>query len=232
MLGIACCLFKGAQSATLIYMEPTLIMTIITIAALIMSIVIHEVAHGYMANYLGDPTARLAGRLNLNPFKHIDPIGSVVVPASLFFLNAGLLFGWAKPVPYNPYNLKNKKWGEALVAIAGPGTNIILAVIFALIIRLGGGIGLPPAFFDIAGYIVYINVLLACFNMIPVPPLDGSKVLASLLPYRLEMHYQELTRTLEQYGMFATFGFIFIFMYVLWQPFSVLVGAIYSFLVG
>lgn len=213
-------------------MEPTLIMTIITIVALIMSIVIHEVAHGYMANYLGDPTARLAGRLNLNPFSHIDPLGSVIVPAFLYLTNAGLLFGWAKPVPYNPYNLKPQKWGEALVAAAGPGTNILIAVIFAVIIRVGGGFGLPAAFFDIASYIVYINVLLACFNMIPVPPLDGSKILAALLPYRLQMKYEELAKMLEQYGVLATFGFIFIFMYVLWQPFSVVVGTIYSFLVG
>lgn len=213
-------------------MEPTLIMTVITIVALIMSIVIHEVAHGYMANYLGDPTARLAGRLNLNPFNHIDPLGSVIIPAFLFLTHAGVLFGWAKPVPYNPYNLKNQKWGEALVAIAGPGTNIILAIIFAVIMRGGGSFGLPPAFFDIAGYIVYINILLACFNMIPVPPLDGSKVLASLLPYRLEMQYRELGQKLEQYGAVATFGFIFIFMYVLMQPFSVLVGSIYTLFVG
>lgn len=213
-------------------MEPTLVMTIITIACLIMSIVMHEVAHGYMANWLGDPTARLAGRLTLNPLRHIDPLGSVVVPAFLYLTNAGLLFGWAKPVPYNPYNLKNQRWGEALVALAGPGTNIILAVIFAVVVRMGAGAGVPAAFLELSGYIVYINVLLACFNMIPVPPLDGSKVLAALLPYQLEMKYRELTALIESYGIMATFGFIFVFMYVLWKPFSAVVYALYSALIG
>ncbi|MFM2374206.1 MAG: hypothetical protein RLZZ234_201, partial [Candidatus Parcubacteria bacterium] len=197
-----------------------------------MSIVIHEVAHGYMANWLGDPTARLADRLTLNPIKHIDPLGSIIIPTFLFLTNAGLLFGWAKPVPYNPYNLRNQRWGEALVAIAGPGTNILLAVIFALVVRFGAGAGVSVAFLDIAHYIVYINVLLACFNMIPIPPLDGSKVLAAVLPYRLEMRYRELVGLTEQYGVIATFGFIFIFVYILWKPFSVVVGTIYRLLVG
>jgi Zn-dependent protease len=213
-------------------MEPTIVMTVITIACLIMSIVMHEVAHGYMANWLGDPTARLADRLTLNPFRHLDPIGSVLVPGFLYLSNAGLLFGWAKPVPYNPYNLKSQRWGEALVAIAGPGTNIMLALIFALIVRTGAGMGVPPAFLELSSYIVYINVLLACFNMIPIPPLDGSKVLAALLPYRLEMKYRELTAAIESYGIMATFGFIFIFVYLLWKPFSEVVYAIYSFLLG
>lgn len=209
-----------------------MIMALIQIACLIMSIVMHEVAHGYMANWLGDPTARLADRLTLNPLRHIDPLGSVIVPAFLYLTNAGLLFGWAKPVPYNPYNLKNQRWGEALVAIAGPATNMILAIIFAVIVRMGAGFGVSEAFLQLAAYIVYLNVLLACFNMIPVPPLDGSKVLASLLPYRLEMKYRELTSLIESYGIMATFGFIFIFMYVLWKPFSVVVYAIYSALIG
>ncbi len=213
-------------------MEPTLIMTLITIACLVMSIVIHEVAHGYMANWLGDPTARLADRLTLNPIRHIDPLGSVIIPGFLYLTNAGLLFGWAKPVPYNPYNLRNQRWGEALVAIAGPGVNILLALIFAAIVRTGAGVGVPAPFLELSSYIVYINVLLACFNMIPVPPLDGSKVLASVLPYRLEMKYRELTNAMERYGIMATFGFIFIFMYVLWKPFSVVVYTIYSALIG
>ena len=141
-------------------MSPDSIFTIASLAALVMSIVLHEVAHGYMANWLGDPTARLAGRLTVNPISHIDPIGSVLVPLFLYFTHAGVLFGWAKPVPYNPYNIRNQRWGEALVAIAGPGTNILLALIFALIIRAGFMLGLSQAFYDIAGYIVYINILL------------------------------------------------------------------------
>jgi Zn-dependent protease len=213
-------------------MEPTLIMTLITIACLVMSIVIHEVAHGYMANWLGDPTARLADRLTLNPIRHIDPLGSIIIPGFLYLTNAGLLFGWAKPVPYNPYNLRNQRWGEAMVAIAGPGVNILLALIFAGIVRTGAGMGVPAPFLELSSYIVYINILLACFNMIPVPPLDGSKVLAALLPYRLEMKYRELTAALERYGIMATFAFIFVFMYLLWKPFSAVVYAIYSVLVG
>src|SRR3989344_8618602 len=109
---------------------------IITLVILILSIVLHEVAHGYAANWLGDPTARLAGRLSANPLLHIDPIGSVLVPGILYFTGAQFLFGWAKPVPYNHYNLNNQKWGEAIVAAAGPLTNLLLAVIFAGVIRL------------------------------------------------------------------------------------------------
>jgi len=213
-------------------MEPTTIMTLITLACLIMSIVIHEVAHGFMANALGDPTARLAGRLNLNPFKHIDPIGSVLVPAFLFFSQAGLLFGWAKPVPYNPYNLKNQRYGEALVAAAGPGTNIILAIIFSIVIRGGAELGLSSAFLSLAHYIVYINVLLACFNMLPIPPLDGSKVLMAFLPYRLELKYRDLIGKIESYGFMATFAFIFVFVYLIWQPFSMVVGTIVKAMTG
>jgi len=213
-------------------MDPALIMSAITIAALVMSIVIHEVAHGFMANFLGDPTARLAGRLTINPISHIDPIGSVIIPALLYISHAGLLFGWAKPVPYNPYNLKNQRWGEALVAAAGPGTNIIIALIFSILIRTSGSFGGTAAFVEILGYIVHINILLACFNMIPIPPLDGSKILAALLPYRLEMKYRELTALVEQNGIMATFVFIFFFVYILQQPFSALVAAVYTLFVG
>lgn len=206
--------------------------TIAIIAALVISIVTHEVAHGYAANWLGDPTARLAGRLTLNPIRHIDPVGSILIPGLLFLTNAGILFGWAKPVPYNPYNLRNQKWGEALVAGAGPLVNILIALFFGLLIRSAETLGLPFEFLDIAAYIVYINILLALFNMIPVPPLDGSKILASLLPYQLEMKYRELMRTIEQYGLIATFLFIFIFSYVLWAPFSKIVGGIFTLITG
>src|SRR3989344_2210136 len=116
------------------------------IIALIFSVILHEVAHGYMANFLGDPTARLAGRLTLNPLPHIDPIGSIILPGILVISGSPLLIGYAKPVPYNPYNLRHR-FGEALVAFAGPGTNILLAVIFGLLIRFGAGLdaGLPEA---------------------------------------------------------------------------------------
>ena len=205
---------------------------IVIIVALILSIVIHEMAHGYAANWLGDPTARLAGRLSGNPLVHLDPLGSVIIPGILYLSSVGLLFGWAKPVPYNPYNLRNRKWGEALVAAAGPAVNILLAAIFAGIIRFAGQLELSASFVEIASYIVYINILLALFNMIPIPPLDGSKILAAVLPYQAQRQYRELTTWVERHGLFATFAFIFIFIYVLWQPFSQLVFFIFSIFTG
>ncbi len=202
------------------------------IGALILSIIIHEVAHGYMANWLGDPTARLAGRLTLNPVSHIDPLGSVILPGLLYLTGAGILFGWAKPVPYNPYNLRNQRWGETLVAAAGPGVNLIIAFVFAMILRFGADIGASLAFMTISSYIVYINILLAFFNLIPVPPLDGSKILAGFLPAHLEMRYRQLGARIEQYGLLANFLFIFLFVYLLWAPFQVLVQAFFLLLTG
>ena len=131
---------------------------VFSIAVLILSVVVHEVSHGWMANYLGDPTARLANRLTLNPLPHIDPIGSVLVPLLLFFTNAGVMFGWARPVPVNPYNLRGK-YGEAIVAAAGPLSNIFLAFAFGLVIRFGDGF-LPPSFLHIATLVVIINIVL------------------------------------------------------------------------
>src|SRR3989338_4601690 len=140
---------------------------IFIILALVLSIVAHETAHGYMAAWLGDPTARLAGRLTLNPLKHIDLWGSLIVPGILFLTTAGILFVWAKPVPYNPYNLRNQKWGEALVAGAGPATNLLIAVAFGLVLRFAG-ISFDAPLFFIMGYIVYMNIVLAFFNLIPL----------------------------------------------------------------
>lgn len=205
---------------------------IFIIAALILSIVVHEAAHGYAANWLGDPTARLAGRLTLNPLSHIDLLGSIIVPGLLFLSNAGLLFGWAKPVPYNPYNLRNQRWGEAIVAGAGPLVNIIIAVVFGLLIRFSGMLDLSPAFLLLAGYIVYINILLAFFNMIPFPPLDGSKVLSAFLPVRAQMRYQELGAKFRQFGLIATFLFIFVFITLLWEPFATLVNMVFFLITG
>lgn len=210
-------------------MEPA---SLFIIGALVVSIVMHEVAHGFAANWLGDPTARLAGRLTLNPISHIDPIGSILIPAILFFTNSPLLFGWAKPVPYNPYNLSNQKWGEAIVAIAGPATNAIIAVFFSVLIRSADVLGLTAPMVEISMYIVYINILLALFNMIPVPPLDGSKVLASVLPYQLERKYRNFMGLIEQHGFVATFGFIFLFIYILLTPFTALVFSVFTLMTG
>ncbi|MCD5382217.1 MAG: site-2 protease family protein [Candidatus Pacebacteria bacterium] len=202
------------------------------IIALILSIVLHEVAHGYAANWLGDPTARLAGRLTANPIPHIDPLGSVIIPALLFFSSAGFLFGWAKPVPYNPYNLRNQRWGEAFVAAAGPLVNILLAVIFAGIIRMSDVLNLSASFVELAVYVVTINILLACFNLIPIPPLDGSKILLSVLPYTWGVKYRALGSVISRYGILMTFLLIFLFISVFWSPFITFVHTLTGVLIG
>ncbi len=205
---------------------------LVIIVALIFSIVLHEVAHGYAANWLGDPTARLSGRLTVNPLVHLDPLGSVVVPALLFFSGAGFLFGWAKPVPYNPYNLTNQKWGEAIVAAAGPLTNLMLAFIFAMFMRMSGILGLSVSVMELFGYIVFINILLALFNLIPIPPLDGSKVLIALLPFGVAIKYKEMTTWIERNGILIMFAFIFIFIQFLWPYMFVAVLFVTSLFTG
>ncbi len=193
------------------------------IFALIFSIVIHEAAHGYMADALGDPTARLQGRLTLNPLRHIDPLGSVLIPGILVLTQANILFGWAKPVPYNPYNLRNQKWGEALVAAAGPAVNIFLALFFGLLLRMGIADAVNPTFAKLAWYVMHLNVLLALFNLIPIPPLDGSKILKALLPLRGQMALARVEALAAQYGFVLLFLFIFLFLTVIWAPFMWLV---------
>ncbi len=181
---------------------------IFAIAILIMSIVAHEVSHGYVANILGDPTARLAGRLTLNPLPHLDVVGSFIVPVFTFFWG-GFIFGWAKPVPYNPYNMQNPQRDGALVAAAGPLANILIVAVFSILIRLSPVFGLPDSFIQLASLVVFLNILLAFFNLIPIPPLDGSKILFALLPYRLQF-IQEI---LERYWFIA----IFILIFFLWR---------------
>jgi Zn-dependent protease len=171
-----------------------------------MSVVIHEVSHGFVAEYFGDKTARHAGRLTLNPLPHLDLFGSILLPALLFFMNAPFLFGWAKPVPYNPDNLTNKKWGTIAVASAGVLANIFIAVVFGLLMRFSPLIGLPDSFYTIASYIVLLNLALAIFNLVPIPPLDGSKILFSFLSRSMStvMYF------LEQYS------FIFIIIFIVY----------------
>lgn len=157
---------------------------IFSIAVLIISVVVHEVSHGWMAYVLGDPTAKLAGRLTLNPIKHIDPIGSILVPLVLSLLPGGVIFGWAKPVPYNPYNLQAGKYGPAYVAAAGPLSNLLIALIFGLVLRFGWAVTFfGPTVAPILTSIVLVNIMLALFNLIPVPPLDGSTILFSFFPH-------------------------------------------------
>jgi Zn-dependent protease len=197
--------------------------TILSITILIISVIIHEVSHGYMADLLGDPTARLQGRLTLNPLKHIDPVGSIIVPLITFL--AGFTFGWAKPVPYNPYNLKNRRQGEFLIALAGPLSNLLIAFIFGTIIRFisVGMIAITP-FIEITSYIVIINIVLAIFNLIPLPPLDGSKLLFSLLPDK----YNRARIIMEQYSSI----FIIIVVLFLWQIIAPVIPWVFELFTG
>ncbi|MEA3295655.1 MAG: site-2 protease family protein [Patescibacteria group bacterium] len=176
------------------------------------SVVIHEVAHGQVAEYLGDPTARLAGRLTLNPIKHLDFMGSIVIPGFLILTSmisgVGVIFGWAKPVPINPYNFRDQKYGSAKVAIAGPLANIFLAIIFGFLIRFLAPVvsgEFYQALFSVFAYIVWINLLLAVFNLLPIPPLDGSHILFAFLPREME----NIKIFLSQYGLLLLLFFIF-----------------------
>lgn len=176
---------------------------ILDIIVIAFSAILHEVAHGLAARSLGDKTAEYAGRLTLNPLAHIDWYGSVLMPLMLWFISGGrFLFAYAKPVPYNPYNLKNQQWGPAYVGIAGPATNLIIALLMSVVVRAFGIDSVYGAFFF---RVLIINVSLAIFNLVPLPPLDGSKVLFAFLPAR----YDRLKYQLEKNGMILVFVFIF-----------------------
>jgi len=166
-----------------------------------LSAVVHEYCHAWMANYLGDPTAKHAGRLTLNPIAHVDLFGTLMLPIIMFFLSGGsFLFAYAKPVPFNPGNFRDWTWDPVKVALAGPGANISVAVIFGLLVRY-----LPSTdFTGLLSFIVYANVLLAVFNSLPIPPLDGSKLLFAILPGSLD-HVRD---ALERYGMIVLLVFI------------------------
>lgn len=221
------------------------------IAILVMSVVIHEVAHGMAALRLGDPTAKYAGRLTLNPFKHLDWWGSLVVPLIMIF-TLGIGFGWAKPVPYNPYNLKDQKKGPALVGLAGPLSNIAVALIFGLLARfiylnslikldiiqnllsrnyenltvaISGS--LSSIFFLLFSMIVVINVFLAFFNLIPIPPLDGSKLLFALFKLRTETIIM-----LEQFGFIFLLVFVFVFSSFLGFFLNLMLSLFFHYVVG
>ena len=165
---------------------------------------LHEYFHGWTANYLGDPTAKDAGRLTLNPIKHIDPLGTVIIPLALLFFFGGFI-GWAKPVPYNPYNLRDKKYGSTKVALAGPLANFLIAIFFGLILRF---VQLDGLIFVAFGWIVYINIILALFNLIPIPPLDGSKLLLDLFPRSSAIRFLEYSFLGIFLALFVAFRFL------------------------
>jgi len=188
----------------------------------IISAIIHEYMHGWAAEKQGDPTARLAGRLTLNPLPHIDPVGTIFVPLLLLLLPGNFLIGWAKPVPYNPFNLRNRRWGEAIVAAAGPGVNLFIALILGLAVRLAE----PGIYVDFLSLIIYINILLAIFNLVPIPPLDGSKILFSLLPDN--KFWWQWRQNLERYGMMLVLFFVFFF----WQLIAPIINKLFQFFTG
>lgn len=184
-----------------------LLFPVFAIITLIFSVIIHEISHGYVALYLGDKTALRAGRLTLNPISHIDFVGSILVPLFLILLG-GPVFGWAKPVPYDPRFLKNPKKGAGLIALAGPVSNLVVATVFSIVLRLVVAfpdLGLPPMFVILLSTVVLVNIALAVFNLIPIPPLDGSGVLFSFLPasmYRVEQF-------MRRYGFIVLLFLIF-----------------------
>ncbi len=167
-----------------------LFFSLVFIVILLISVIAHEISHGMMADYLGDPTAKMMGRLSLNPIRHIDPLGSVLVPGLLILMGADFIIGWAKPVPVNPLNFKDQRYGEAKVSFAGPAANLIIALFFGLLLRVMIGFGLETTFstnlYFLFQMIVWINILLTVFNLMPVPPLDGSHILFTLLPARFD----------------------------------------------
>jgi Zn-dependent protease len=175
------------------------------VVILFFSVILHEVAHGYAALSLGDPTARGAGRLTLNPIKHMDLWGTVILPLFLILVRSPFLVGWAKPVPVNPYLMRDPKRGMMLVGAAGPLANIALILLSALVLRTLP-FSAPPFLFDLFKYCCAINIILALFNLLPVPPLDGSKVVAGILPPKMRDAYVGL----ERYGIFIIIGLLYL----------------------
>lgn len=197
-------------------------LTIFSLIILLFSVIIHEIAHGSVALFLGDTTAKREGRLTLNPIKHIDPFGTIILPLLLTISGSGFIFGWAKPVPVNPYNFKDQKWGMLKVSLAGPLSNFSIAVIFGLMIRF---INLPASLLIPFSIIVYYNFLLAIFNLFPIPPLDGSHILFSFLPEK----WNNIRNFIFQYGIIILIFFLFLgpsFLYRVVDSFYYLVTGI------
>lgn len=219
-------------------MELSLIQKIVVFALpVIYAITLHEAAHGYVARYFGDMTAAAAGRITLNPLKHVDPVGTILVPLVILLTSkllggGAILFGWAKPVPVNFSRLRRPKQDMLWVAAAGPGMNFVMAVFWALMIQLGHALGsgfatVPLMLMGAAG--VFINVILMALNLIPLPPLDGGRIAVSLLPYPAAARFARL----EPYGLFILLGLLFtgILGTILWPLISLFIGVI-AFVTG
>ncbi|MCK5478273.1 MAG: site-2 protease family protein [Methylococcales bacterium] len=181
---------------------------VVWVIPVIFAITVHEVAHGWVAKKYGDNTASMLGRLTLNPIKHIDILGTIIIPGLLLLSSTGFIFGWAKPVPVNPRNFKNPKKDMAIVALAGPVANLLMAIAWALVARLGvfinvEAVSLPLIYTGIAG--ISINLVLGIINLLPIPPLDGSRIVTGMLPNKLAWQYNRLER----------FGFI-VLLILLW----------------
>jgi Zn-dependent protease len=204
-----------------------IVSAVFLVVIIIFSAIIHEVMHGYAADKLGDPTARYAGRLTLNPIPHIDPIGSILLPLVLVLSGSPIFFGWAKPVPYNPYNLRPGRFSEAIVAGAGPASNAVIAIVFGIIVRLGVFATLSDFFF----LIVVVNVMLCIFNLIPIPPLDGSKVLEALLPRSWQYGYNRWRHSMERNPFVGTL-LVIIIVLLLGGVFSNLIYDVASAIAG
>ncbi|KKU97495.1 MAG: Peptidase M50 [Parcubacteria group bacterium GW2011_GWB1_48_6] len=182
------------------------------VLVILFSIVLHEVAHGVAAHSLGDPTAKNLGRLTLNPIKHLDLFGSIILPVMTYWAG-GFIFGYAKPVPYNPLYLNDQKYGPAKVAVAGPLTNIAIAVLFSLVLRFAPAGVFSFAAWELIAYIVFINLLLAIFNLVPIPPLDGHWILLTFLPEK----YYRWKQLFQQFGIFLFVIFV-LFLFPLLLP--------------
>lgn len=201
---------------------------IFVIIIIMFSAVIHEVMHGVAADRLGDKTARYAGRLTLNPIPHLDPFGSVILPILFTLSNSPIFFGWAKPVPYNPYNLRPGRFSEATVAGAGPFSNLVIALLFGLMIRLAV---FPAEISAVFFLIVIVNTMLFLFNLIPVPPLDGSKVLQAFLPRSLEHRYANWRFQMEANPLVGM-GLVLVLILLLGGAFSSVVYGLAQIIAG